>query len=622
MKINFKERLKLGPILFDGGIGTEIYQRGIHINKCYEELNLANPSLVEQVHLDYKNAGADVITTNTFGASHYKLNSHELAGKIYEINFAGARIAKKVAGDDVYVGGSIGPLGIQLEPLGKISKEEAGEVFALQIQPLIDAEVDLLIFETFIYSDELKEAVSKARSLTNIPIIAQITIDDLGLSISGASTESMVNDLDEIAECGADIIGANCTVGPRDMLIWLEKARPLTNSPISVMPNAGKPKNIDGRNIYLTSPDYLGEYAKYFLQSGANIIGGCCGTSPAHIATMRQMINSIKPELKPNKIKFAKHVGLEAVEIIEQANKSRLSAKIARGHFATFVELLSPRGINPKKQIDLARKLYNYGIDVINIPDGPRASARMAAGALALILQREVGIETVLHFVCRDRNVIGMQSDLMGFYALGLKNILAITGDPPKLGSYPDATAVFDVDAIGLVNILSRLNHGMDIAASPIGEPTGFSIGVGCNPGSLDLENEISRLEWKVDAGAEYVITQPVFDKNIFYGFLEKISHIRVPIIAGIWPLISYRNAKFMNNEVPGVDVPDEILEKMKKWEGKKEESLSQGVEIASEILNDISPHIAGVQISAPFGKIEPVLDILDNFNFKENKRP
>ncbi len=618
MKLDFRERLKLGAILFDGGIGTEIYQKGVHVNKCYEELNLTNPSLIEKIHHDYLKAGADVITSNTFGASYYKLLSYGISEQIYEINFTGVELVKKATSDNAYTAGSVGPLGVQLEPLGKMSKEEARQAFAQQIKPLVDAGVDLLIFETFLYSDELKEAITEARNFTNIPIIAHITIDDDGHSLSGATTEAMAKDFEEIIKCGADVVGANCTVGPRDMLIWLDKARSLISSPISVMPNAGKPKNIDGRNIYLTSPDYLGEYAKYFLQSGANIIGGCCGTSPAHIASMRAMVNSVKPELKQNKIKFKDSKEASDVEIIETINKSRLSSKISRGHFATFVELVSPHGIDPQKQIDKARSLYNYGIDVINIPDGPRASARMAAGALALILQREVGIETVLHFVCRDRNVIGMQSDLMGYYALGLKNILAVTGDPPKLGSYPDATAVFDVDAIGLVNILRRLNHGMDIAASPIGKPTGFSIGVACNPGSLDLDNEIARLEWKVEAGAEYVITQPVFDRNKFHTFIEKTSHIKIPIIAGIWPLVSYRNAKFMNNEVPGVDVPFDILEKMKKWEGKKEEGISQGVEIASEILSDISPLIAGVQISAPFARIEPVLGILDNFNLRD----
>jgi len=610
-KKDFASRLKAGVVLFDGGIGTEIYNRGVFINNCFEEMNLINPTLIQQVHEDYVKAGADVIETNTFGASYYKLNNFQLHDKLYEINFRGAQIAKEATNSNTYVAGSVGPLGVQIEPLGAISIEEAKEKFKLQIQPLIDGGVDLFILETFTYPNEIRAAVEAINELCSLPIIAQMTIDDDGTTLTGATSLTMIRELEKLNTLA---IGVNCTVGPQTMLEWLEEAHKYTNKPISVMPNAGKPKNIDGRNIYLTSPEYLGEYAKHYIQSGATIIGGCCGTTPEHIKRMRNMIDAIKPELKRAKIKIPTVVVNETITKIPVEQKSRLARRMADGKFVTFVELLAPKGINAQKEIAKAREMYNFGIDVINIPDGPRASARMAASALALQIQRDVGIETVLHFVCRDRNVIGMQSDLMGAYSLGVKNILAITGDPPKLGNYPDATAVFDVDAIGLTNILSHLNNGMDIAGNPIGEPTGFYIGVGANPGALDLENEINRLKWKVDAGAEYVITQPIFDIKVFENFVNRVQNLNVPIISGLWPLTSFRNAEFMNNEVPGVDVPDSILGRMSKHIDSKEDSLKEGIVIARETFEQMLPMIKGVQISAPFGRTQSVIDVLDGF--------
>jgi homocysteine S-methyltransferase len=398
------------------------------------------------------------------------------------------------------------------------------------------------------------------------------------------------------------------------MRFWVEKASKLTSKPISVMPNAGKPKNIDGRNIYLTNPEYMGEYAKHFVNAGASIIGGCCGTGPEHIKKMRAMLDSLGTKKAKSHIVNVQEKNAPEVDEITLDNKSRLGKKFANKEFTKFVELLAPRGINTFKELERSADMKEYGIDVINIPDGPRASARMSAGALALQIENKVGIETVLHFVCRDRNVIGIQSDLMGFYSLGLKNILAITGDPPKLGTYPDATAVYDIDSIGLTNVLKRLNKGQDVSGAPIGEPTGFTIGVGCNPGSIDSDNEIKRLDWKYKAGAEYVITQPVFDVAQFDNFFEKANN---PIlkVAGIWPLISLRNAQFMNNEVPGVIIPKAIIDRMRKWEGDKESSIKEGVQIATEMLDKMKNFIDGVQISAPFGRTELVKEVLSNLD-------
>ncbi len=608
----FLELLKEKVVLFDGGMGTELYRRGIFINRCFEETNLSNPELVKQIHQDYISAGAEVIETNTFGANRFKLRRFNLQDKIYEINYLGAKLAREVARDRVLVAGSIGPLSVQIEPLGPISRVEAQDFFLEQITPLVDGGVDLLIFETFINPDELHQAILAAKKVSDVPIIAQVTIDEDGNTLTGTDPETTIKTLSSF---GADCLGINCTVGPQVMLNWLEETRKLTDLPLSVMPNAGKPKNIDGRNIYLTSPEYFGEYAKLFVQAGANVIGGCCGTTPEHIRRMSNALSSLKPKIfypDENNLKAkSKTESQSVVEPIAVEKKSRLAAQLSRGKFVTLVELLSPRGVNPSKEIDKAKALFFGGVDAINIPDGPRASARMSALALAVKIQREVGIETVLHFVCRDRNVIGIQSDLLGAYALGIRNILAITGDPPKLGSYPDATAVFDVDSIGLVNILRRLNMGLDIAGFPIGEPTGFFIGVGVNPVAYNLEEELRRLYWKVDAGAEFIVTQPIFDTELFLNFLGRIKVYKLPVIAGIWPLASLRNAEFLNNEVPGCFVPERIIERMRRVQDSKEKSIEEGIKIAQEILLELKPHIQGVQISAPFGRIDIVQEVL-----------
>ncbi len=609
MKIKFEERLKKGPVLFDGGLGTEIYNKGVFINQCYEELNLSNPNLIKQIHQEYKKAGADVLSTNTFGAGYFKLEKYNLHHQIVEINKSAVRLAKEVAGDDIYVAGSIGPIQVQIEPLGKMSREEAKDYFKMQLLPLIEEGVDLIIFETFLYYEILKIAVEAAKELCDLPIIAQLTIDDDGSTLTGAPIDVTISELEEL---GVLAFGVNCTVGPQSMLAWLEEARKFTDKYISIAPNAGKPKNIEGRNIYLTSPEYMGEYAKHFVQFGANIIGGCCGTTPKHIERMRSMIDAIKPEVKRKKYKIQDDNFKKSLDLVPLENKSKIGYKLANKKFITFVELLAPRGVIADSELEKSKEMYYYGIDAINIPDGPRASARMSAGALALQIQNKIGIDTILHFVCRDRNVIGMQSDLMGYYALGLKNILAITGDPPKLGNYPDATAVFDVDAIGLVNVINRLNHGQDIAGNPIGNSTAYTIGVGADPGAIDLENEIKRLEWKINAGAEYIVTQPIFDLSVFNTFMDRISYLNTPVIAGLWPLVSIRNAEFMNNEVPGVNVPANIVERMRKYEGKKEEGINQGIEIAVELLDSIFSRIQGVQISAPFGRVDSVKSILN----------
>jgi methionine synthase I (cobalamin-dependent)/5,10-methylenetetrahydrofolate reductase len=605
----FREKLQSEIIVFDGGVGTYLYEKGIFINTCFDELNLINPDIVSEVHRDYVNAGADVIETNTFGANRFKLAPHGLEKKVYEINVKGAQLAKKVVQDKTLVAGSVGPLGVQIEPLGKLSYDEAKDIFKEQIKGLLDGGVDLIILETFSLVSELQQAIRAVKELDDdIPLIAQITISDDGKLLSG---EPLQNFVAGVAEYKLDAIGMNCSVGPKAMLEALEEFKTLTSLPISVQPNAGLPQNVGGRNIYMTSPEYVAEYSKRFILTGAVIVGGCCGTNPTHIRAIRRAVQALQPAKRLDvKTAELKVIAPEAVKVYSQADKSRLSNKLIRKEFVTLVELVSPKGVSPVREVAKARALFHIGIDAINIPDGPRASARMSALAMAFILQREVGIEPVLHIACRDRNVIGMQSDLLGAWALGIRNLIAITGDPPKLGNYPDATAVFDVDAIGLVNLINRLNHGLDLAGNPIGDPTGFMIGVGVNPGAINLDEELRRLDWKIEAGAEYVVTQPVFDIRILERFMKRIAHVKLPLLCGIWPLISYRNAEFMNNEVPGASVPAEILERMKRTT-TKEEGFAEGVKIAKETYEYVKGEVAGIQLSAPMGRIEGIAMIL-----------
>ena len=605
-----RERLRENEVIvFDGGVGTYLYEKGVFINTCYDELNLTNPDIVTEVHREYVTAGADVIETNTFGANRFRLAAHGLEKKAYEIAKRGAQLAKAVAGDETLVAGSVGPLGVQIEPLGKVSFDEAREAFREQVKGLLDGGADIIILETFVLVPELQQAIRAVKEVNpDTPIMAQVTINDDGNLLSGATLESFVK---AVGDSGVDTIGLNCSVGPKSMLEALETLKTLTPLPISVQPNAGLPQSIGGRNIYMTSPEYMAEYAKRFIQTGASIVGGCCGTNPAHIRAIRRAVRALRPvkRMDVSGTELAV-VAPETVHVYEPTEKSRLATRLAKKQFVTLVELVSPKGVSPAKEVAKARRLHHFGIDAINIPDGPRASARMSALVLSGIIQREVGIEAVLHFACRDRNVIGMQSDLLGAWALGVRNVLAVTGDPPKLGSYPNATAVFDVDAIGLTNVMNRLNHGLDLAGNPIGEPTGFSIGVGANPGAINMDEELRRLDWKIEAGAEYIITQPVFDLRILERFMKRIAHIKQPLLCGIWPLVSYRNAEFMNNEVPGASVPPEIMERMRRTT-TKEEGFAEGVAIARDTFEQVRGEVAGVQLSAPMGRIEGIFSIL-----------
>ena len=608
MSKDFRRLLDERVVVFDGAVGTRLYDMGVFLNRCFDELNVSQPNLVEEVHRGYLQVGVDVLETNTFGANRAKLEKHALADQVEAINEAGARIARKVAGDDVLVAGAIGPLGIRIEPWGPTSLDEARELFREQAQALLRGGVDLFSLETFYDMAEIEVAVSAVRSLTDVPIVAQVTINDDGTTLEGAKPAAYGRRLSDL---DVDVVGVNCSVGPAAMLEAIEQLAPFVHKPLIAQPNAGKPRIVEHRNFYLCSPEYMATYAKRMIQRGVRAIGGCCGTTPDHVRAMLRAARALQPagqgqvEVRP---------AIEAdqerqVEPVPFETRSKLSKAMAEGQFVTFVEMLPPRGHDLTRNLKGAELLAKAGVHAINIPDGPRASARMTPMALAVSIEKQIGIETLIHYCCRDRNLLGMQSDLLGAHALGLRNLLLVTGDPPKLGDYPDATAVFDVDSIGLSNMCNRLNHGVDVGGNPIAAPTGFCYGVGANPGHLELDREVSRFAWKVDAGAQFAITQPVFDLEVFHHFLERIAHVRIPIIAGIWPLASYRNAEFMNNEVPGVDVPQPILERMRRAE-TKEAARREGIAIAQEMLQELLPHVQGVQISAPFARYQTAVDV------------
>jgi len=615
---SFRELLDSDSIyVFDGAVGTRLYDKGVYINRSYDELNIAAPDLVREVHEEYIAAGADIIETNTFGATRHKLQPYGLEAKLHEINVAAARIAREAAGEKVFVAGAIGPLGLRLEPFGPTSFDEAKEMYKEQIEALLEGGVDLFVLETFSELPAIEQAIKAVRELSDLPIVAQMAIQMDGKTTFGTTPETFTAALDKL---DVEVIGLNCGMGPNHVLNALEKMRSVTSKKLSAQPNAGLPRDVQGRQFYMGSPEYMAEFSRRFVQAGAKFVGGCCGTTPTHIKLMAEAIRSVSPRVSVSAIRNAPatvaELKPEDVNVVPAEERSAWAAKLARGEFVTSVEVLPPKGCDAEKTLDSIRLLKDAGVNGVNIPDGPRAQTRMSAQATAVLVEREIGIEAVLHYCCRDRNLLGMMSDLLGAAALGLRNLLLITGDPPKMGPYPDATAVFDIDAIGLTNMVNKLNHGLDLGNNPIGRPTSFSIGVGVNPGAVNLEEEIRRFEWKVEAGAEYAITQPVFDTEQLRTFLKKISHVRIPIVAGIWPLISYRNAEFMHNEVPGVNVTPEILERMRAASDKsKEHARDEGILIARESLLEVRDVIQGVQVSAPFGNVQYALQVFDALN-------
>jgi methionine synthase I (cobalamin-dependent)/5,10-methylenetetrahydrofolate reductase len=592
----------------DGAMGTMLYGRGMFLNVCYDELNLRQPDLVRDIHREYVRAGAEVIETNTFGANPIKLASCGLADETERINTVAAGLAREAAGDRAAVVGAIGPLGIRIEPFGEMSVDEARAAFARQARGLLDGGVSGFVLETFSDVAELRAALQAVRSLCDLPVIAQMTVGTDGKTHYGTDPETFGPELEAM---GADVIGVNCSVGPHGVLEAVEKLARVTSRPLSAQPNAGLPREVGDRKIYMASPEYMASYARRMVETGARFVGGCCGTIPEHIKAIVGFVQSVSPRHAPTVTAVTQTA--VALEPFPLGKRSRLGAKLAAGQFVTTVEIVPPKGVDPAPMFDQVRLLKAAGVDAVNVPDGPRAQSRMGALLSALMIEREVGLETVVHYACRDRNLLGMLSDLLGASAAGIHNLLIITGDPPKMGPYPEATAVFDIDSIGLTNLVSRLNRGLDPGGNPLGQPTRFVVGVGVNPAAPDLDRELARFAWKVDAGAEFAVTQPIFDLDQLDRFLSKVERFRIPIVAGIWPLVSLRNAEFLANEVPGVSVPDAVLERMRKASTRgKEQALAEGVRISQEMLAAVADRVQGVQVAAPMGKVSVALEVLE----------
>ncbi|MBV8730176.1 MAG: bifunctional homocysteine S-methyltransferase/methylenetetrahydrofolate reductase [Acidobacteriia bacterium] len=613
--LEFRDQFLRRLIVADGAMGTMLYANGIFINRCFDELCLSAPDLVSGIHREYVDAGAEILEANTFGANRARLSAFGMADKLEAINRAAVRLARDAARGGPFVAGAMGPLGVRIEPLGSTSCAEARAIFREQAEALAAAGIDLLIFETFSDLRELREAVLAAReALGPGPVIvAQVTIDDFAHLPGGASPEVFT---EEMNRWPADVIGINCSVGPKTTLEAIERMAQVSAKPLSAMPNAGLPARVEGRNIYLCSPEYMAQYARRMLSAGVKLIGGCCGTTPAHIKMIRSETRSVEPrsgprpgvtieQPEPETPEQAKT--LQAVSIAE---KSRLGAKLAAGKFVAMVEILPPRGVDASREIAGARLCAEHGIDCINVPDGPRASARMSAQVTCQLIQQQAGIEAVDHFCCRDRNLLGIQSELLGADAAGIRNLICITGDPPRMGVYPEATAVFDVDSIGLVHIVQNLNRGLDLGGNPMGSRTALLIGVGANPGALNLDEEIRRFEWKVEAGAEYVVTQPVFDLALLERFLERVAYVKIPVICGIWPLTSFRNAEFMANELR-VPVPEPFMDRMRRADSG-EKARQEGVALAREMVERVRPMVQGVQLSAPFGRYQLAVEVAE----------
>lgn len=630
MLVPFLERLKLGPMVCDGAMGTQLYERGIFLNHVFENINLTRPDLVREIHEAYVHAGADIIETNSFGANRVRLGAKGLADEVAAINQSAAKIARSVAGDRVYLAGSIGPSGWTPTICTEAERHQLEEAFFEQSKLLLEGGVDLLMLETFRLVGELQIALRGARAAVGqaFPIVAHVAFDADFLSGDGATPERAV---DLIAEWGANVAGVNCIEGPQ-IVFQVAERMVGRGIPICAQPNAGYPQRIDGRMVYMATPEYFGEYAKRMFQIGVSIVGGCCGTNMEHIrwATgSARMLGGGRANIPATPVASAPDLKV-GVETVPTASKTKLSSKVVRVYeerikkgigqdrvtkenFVVSVEVNPPEKlVDLEKTLRGARMLKDAGIDVINSSDGPRASVRVSNSVLTHIVQQEVGLETILHVCCRDRNLLRLTSDLFGSHVQGLHNLVIITGDPPKTaGDYPHATAVFDLDSIGLLRLASGLNHGYDPAGKAMEQATRFFLACGAEPGALDYDREIRRLKQKKEAGAEMIMTQPVYDGALLRRFLNDIRELDLPVLVGLLPLASLQNALFLHNEVPGMQVPRPILERMEKVE-KGPASLMEGVRIAQDALDEVKQDVVGAYIMPPFGRYEAAVKILE----------
>jgi methionine synthase I (cobalamin-dependent)/5,10-methylenetetrahydrofolate reductase len=602
----FRERLKAGVIICDGGMGTYLNQKGVSYDHCFDELNLSRPKLIEEVHREYIAAGAEIIETNTFGSNGVRLAAYGLEGKVREFNIAGCKIAREardITGKDILIAASIGPLGKHLEPFGKVNPDEAFTYFRQQVEALLEGGVDLFIIETMSNLEEMEIAVKAIKQVSELPIVAQMTYTAEGKTLMGNSPEDVVA---RLAPLGVDVVGANCSVGPQKMLEVIEQIAELGPAYISAQPNAGLPRLYGGRFVYFSSPDYFGEYARKFVDAGVTLVGGCCGTTPDHIKAVSEALKDVHPIAKHQKATAT----IKARPAVPKPRAEQVSPFLdkLKHKFVVSVEIDPPKGTNPDKLIKVAGELREAGADAVNIADSPMARVRMSCLALAYLIKQSVDIDIILHFTTRDRNLMGLQSDLLGANAIGIRDILALTGDPPHVGDYPHATAVYDVDSIGLVSVISKLNSGFDFSGNSVGKPTKLSIGVAANPTAPDIDLELARLERKIAAGAQYIFTQPMYDLDIINDFLNKISKFSLPIMLGVLPLVSYKHAEFMHYEVPGILVPEPVRQRMSK---AGEKSAKEGELISLEIIDQIKQSVAGLYLMPSFGKFDTCLNIL-----------
>ncbi len=612
---SFLEALEERVILLDGAMGTEIYRRGVFINRCYDEVSITQPDMVREIHGAYLRAGADVLTTNTFGANRSRLQPYGLDDRVQDINTAAVKLAREIAGDKVWVAGSIGPAGVRLRPFGSLSPGDAFQIFREQAVLLAEGGVDLILLETFTQLPELWQAVRAVRAVCDLPIIPFMTFQQRGPGREQADSETPAWAAHAMAAWKPAAVGTNCSNGPRDMLGIIVEMAAATDAKLAALPNAGLPQEVEGRTLYLAGPEYMAEYARRMVQKGASIVGGCCGTTPATIREMATFLSSIAPMRKP----VAEPAVPVASPVVQReptpvAERSRLAARLASGEFCVSVELDPPRGVEPTRAVKGAAMLRETGVDTVNIADGPRAVPRMGAPYLAQLVQAEHGLEPVVHVCCRDRNILGLQMDLLGTHALGIRNILAVTGDPPKLGSYPDASAVFDIDSVGLIAFIEMLNRGLDFSGKPIGGQTSFFVGAGCNPGHVDLDFEVERYGLKVEAGAGFFFSQPVFEPDVLQRFLDRVEIFpRVPFMVGILPIVSAKNAEFFHNEVPGMQIPQRVRDRLKAAP-TKEEQREIGIQEAQAALRAVKddPRVHGAYIFPPFGSYRAVRRVLE----------
>jgi homocysteine S-methyltransferase len=611
----FLEALSERVILGDGGMGSEIYGRGIFINRCYDELNVSAPELVQGIHADFLKAGSDLIETNTYGANRPKLSGHGLEERLHDVLRQGVTLAREVAGESIYLAGSIGPLGPAAAKAG-LSESERDAAYREVAEVLTEAGADLLFLDTFTSVPDLRMAIESCKAVSDLPVVGSFSFHR-GFVMGSHDFMVPPDDVARAAiKAGVDVLGANCGDGPHTTLDVVEAMRQVCgDTPVAAMPNVGGPALIEGRSVYLSSPEYMAEYSRRFVQVGARLIGGCCGVTPSQVREARSFLASIQPRTARIEIGDHEH-RKKAAPPKPAGERSAWGAGLGQ-RFMVSVELDPPKGLDASVSVEKARFLHDNGIDAVNIADGPRAMARMNPTSLAVQVLQAVGMETIIHYCCRDRNVLGMQMDLIGAHSLGLRNLMLITGDPPKMGNFPDATAVFDVDSIGLIGFADRLNHGFDLAGEPINKKgddrTEFVIGTGCNPGALDIGLEADRLRRKIEAGAEFVFSQPVYDAERLVKFLDACKgFLSIPFFVGILPLASLKNAEFLTANVPGMDVPDTIMKRLADAK-TRDDQRAVGISVATESLGHAKDQAAvqGTYVFPPFGKYEAILQVL-----------